>query len=157
MAIRATYMALLLSILPIAGCGTVVNLIGSPRTGAGKIPFGGVRQDLSCVAKAENGAICFGAHPKPESKQYPQVARMLLCAVDLPFSLLGDVVTWPYTAAYSYINQPIPLPPVIQANPAPAHPAPAQPVLGPPMAQAPAEVRPETSPLETLPDTGKLP
>jgi hypothetical protein len=40
---------------------------------------------------------------------------MLLYALDLPFSLMGDVVTWPYTAAYSFINQPVFVPPVTQA------------------------------------------
>jgi hypothetical protein len=41
---------------------------------------------------------------------------MLFCAADLPFSLIGDAVTWPYTAAYSFINQPIPTPPVTHAG-----------------------------------------
>jgi hypothetical protein len=40
---------------------------------------------------------------------------MLLCAADLPFSLLGDVVLWPYTVAYNFINQPLPIPPATQA------------------------------------------
>jgi hypothetical protein len=40
---------------------------------------------------------------------------MLFCAADLPFSLIGDVLTWPYAAAYSFINQPIPTPPVTPA------------------------------------------
>ncbi len=41
---------------------------------------------------------------------------MLFCTADLPFSFVGDVVTWPYTAAYSCINQPIPTPPVTHAS-----------------------------------------
>lgn len=78
-------------------------------------PFGGVRQDVKCIEKAANGEFGFRSHPKAESEQHAQVALMLFCAADLPFSLIGDVVTWPYTVAYSCINQPIPVPPMTQA------------------------------------------
>jgi hypothetical protein len=67
---------------------------------------------VSCIKKAENGEFGFKTHSDSESEHYPQVALQLFCAADLPFSLIGDVVTWPYTAAYSFINQPIPTPPV---------------------------------------------
>jgi hypothetical protein len=67
-------------------------------------PFGGVRQNMSCIRAAE-------------SEQQPPLARRVFCAADLPFSFIGDVVTWPYTAAYSFINQPIPTPPVMQPAP----------------------------------------
>ena len=136
MAFRAICVALLLSSLPIAGCGTVANLVKSPPEEGGKSPFGGVRQDVSCIKKAANGESSFSTHPKSESEQHPQVALMLLCAADLPLSLIGDVVTWPYTAAYSFINQPIPTPPVTQA---------------------PAEVPPQTSPSQLLPMPRQLP
>lgn len=116
MAFRAIRVALLLSSLPIAGCGTVANLARSDLEEGGKSPFGGVRQDVSCIKKAENGELGVRTPPKTEAEQHPQVALMLLCAVDLPFSLIGDVVTWPYTATYSYINQPIPTPPVTMAT-----------------------------------------
>jgi len=125
MGFRAICAALALSSLPTAGCGTVANLVGSHPEEGGKSPFGGVRQDVGCIQKASNGEYGFRTHHKSESEQYPQVALMVFCAVDLPFSLIGDVVTWPYTVAYSYINQPIPTPPVVQA---------------------PAEGQPQTSP-----------
>jgi hypothetical protein len=146
MAFRAIYVALLLSILPGAGCGTVVNLVRQRPDEGGVSPFGGVRQDVSCIKKAANGEFAFGTHPRSESEQHPQVVPMLLCAADLPLSLVGDIVTWPYTASYSFINQPIPVPPV----------APAQPIPVPPVAQAPAEVRPQGSSPELMPP-GYLP
>ena len=102
-----------------------------------------MRQDVSCIHKAANGEFGVRTHPKSEPEQYPQVALMLLCAADLPFSLLGDVVTWPYAVAYSYINQPIPTPPVALATS--------------PLPQAPAESQPQTSPPELLPEPKKLP
>jgi uncharacterized protein YceK len=96
---RAICVALLFASLPIAGCGTVANLVTTRPEDGGKSPFGGVRQDVSCIQN-------------PVSEQY-----RLFCAADLPFSLVGDVLTWPYTAAYSCINQPIPTPPETQAPP----------------------------------------
>jgi len=122
MAIRASCAALLLSSLFIAGCGTVSNLVKSDPEEGGKSPFGGVRQDLRCIEKASNGDIGFGTHAKSEPEQYPQVALMMFCAADLPLSLIGDVVTWPYTATYTFINQPTPTPPVTLAPPIPAPP-----------------------------------
>jgi uncharacterized protein YceK len=112
MAFRAIYVALLLSILPSAGCGTIANLVRPGPEEGGKSPFGGVRQDVACIKQATNGELGYRTHAKSESEQYPQVVLMLVCAADLPFSFIGDVVTWPYTVAYSYINQPIPTPPV---------------------------------------------
>ena len=144
MAFRAICVALLLSSLPIAGCGTVANLAKPGPEQGGKTPFGGVRQDLSCIEKASNGECGFRTPLKSESEQHPQVALMLLCAADVPFSFIGDVVTWPYTATYSYINQPIPTPPVILAP-------------TPPVTQATAEVRPQTPPSEPLPMPKQLP
>ena len=143
-AFRAIRAALLLSSLPIAGCGTVANLVRPGPEQGGKSPFGGVRQDVSCIHKAASGEYGVRTHPKLEPEQYPQVALMLLCAADLPFSLLGDVVTWPYTAAYSYINQPIPPPTVMPAPP-------------PPVPQATDGGQPQTPPLETLPIPRKQP
>jgi hypothetical protein len=96
------------------------------------------------MEKAAAGEFGFRFHPKSESDPQPQVALMLLCAADLPLTLVGDVVTWPYTAAYSFINQPIPTPPVTQAP-------------APPVTQGPAEGLPQTSPFELLPEPRKLP
>lgn len=136
MVFRAISVALLLSSLPIAGCGTVANLARQgPEEEGGMSPFGGVRHDLSYIKQSANEECC--SKPYSKSEQSKQVALRLLCAADLPFSLIGDVVTWPYTAAYSYINQPIPPPPVIQAPPVTQAPA---------VRQTTAEGRPQTSP-----------
>jgi uncharacterized protein YceK len=134
MAYRSICVALLLSSLPLAGCGTVANLVKSPPHDGAKTPFGGVRQDLWCIEKAANGEPGFGTHPEAESGQHPCVALMILCAADLPLSLVGDVVTWPYTAAYSFINQPVPVPPVTLAPPILTPPV----TLAPPVPASPA-------------------
>ncbi len=122
MSVRTTVIALLISCLPAAGCGTVSNLAHSKPDSGGKTPFGGVRQDLMCIDQAANGELGFRSHPRSDSEQYPQIALMLICAVDLPFSLVGDIITWPYTAAYSWINQPVPYPPVPVGLPTPPDP-----------------------------------
>jgi uncharacterized protein YceK len=140
---RAIRIALLLSTLPLAGCGTVANLARQKPGAGGVSPFGGVRQDVACIHKAANGELGFRAPPKSESEHYPKTALMLFCAADLPFSLIGDIVTWPYAVVYSYINQPVPLPPVI--------------LTPPPVTQAPAEDQPQTTPPERLPEPRKLP
>jgi hypothetical protein len=146
MAYRAICLGLLLSILPSAGCGTAVNLVEQRPGQGGVSPFGGVRQDVACLHKAANGELGFRTPPKSESEQHRQVALMLLWAADLPLTFIGDVVTWPYTVAYSCINQPVPVPPMKQAPPMPT----------PSATQAPAEDRPQTYPLEA-PEPRKLP
>jgi hypothetical protein len=119
MGARTICVVLLLSCLPGAGCGTVANLSRSvPEEGA-RAPFGGIRQDLWCIQKAATGEFGLKAHPKSESEQYPQMALMLLCAADLPFSLIGDIATWPYTASFTFINQPTPVPPMAVVPPPP--------------------------------------
>lgn len=133
MVFRASCVALLLSNLPIAGCGTVANLVRlGPEEGL-KSPFGGVRQDVTYIKQAASGECGSKTPPKSETEQHLQTARMVFYAADLPFSFIGDVVTWPYTATYTYINQPIPIPPVIQAP-------------TPPLIQATVEGRTPTSP-----------
>lgn len=116
MAFRTSCAALLLSSLLTAGCGTAANLVKSAPDGDGRSPFGGVRHDECCIKKAAAGEYDLGICPRSGSDHHPQVAVMLLCAADVPFSLIGDVLTWPYTAAYTFINQPIPTPPVLQAT-----------------------------------------
>jgi hypothetical protein len=116
MGLRAICAALVLSSLPIAGCGTVTNLVSCSPEAGGKTPFGGVRQDVAGISKATNGEPGFRLHPESDL-DHPQVVPMLFYAADLPFTLVGDVVTWPYTAAYSFINQPVPVPAVGQAPP----------------------------------------
>jgi uncharacterized protein YceK len=126
MASRALRVALLLSGLPIAGCGTVANLTSPGPEGGGKAPFGGVRHDMAHVREAASGGPASEA--RPESDQHPKVFSLLLWAADLPFTLIGDVVTWPYVRAYSFINQPTLSSPAIQvAEPAlPVTPAAAE-------------------------------
>jgi uncharacterized protein YceK len=143
MAFRAIVVTLLLSCLPIAGCGTVANVAGLYPEEGGQSPFGGVRHDVCSIKKAANGECDSPTNPKAKSEPHPQTALLVLCAADLPFSLVGDVVTWPYTVAYSFINQPIPSPPVMQA-------------ASPPVPQATGEGRPQTSSLELLPEPRKL-
>ncbi len=147
MVFRAIRVAVLLGCLPGAGCGTVANLSRPGPEAGGKSPFGGVRQDVSCIQKAANGEGDFGTHPRSDSEHHPQPALMLLCAADLPLSLIGDFVTWPYTATYSYINKPVFTPPVVQAPTGPP----------PPAMQAPAGSRPQTPPAELLPKPTPLP
>jgi hypothetical protein len=128
--------SLLLLSLPIAGCGTVANVVGVHPEEGGITPFGGVRIDAACIQKAANGESGLKPHCDSDAEQFQQAALMLLCAADLPLSLIGDLVTWPYTVSYTYINQPVPLPPVTQAT---------------------VEIRPQTPPLETLPEPRKTP
>ena len=94
--------------------------------------------------KAVNGEFVFNAHPEADAHQYHQVALTLFCAVDLPLSFVGDVITWPYTASYTFINSPVPTPPVIQASDSP-----------PPQMTFDGGVK--TAPIETLPEPKKLP
>jgi hypothetical protein len=100
---------------------------------------------------AANGESVFRSHPEWVSKYYPRAILMLACAADLPLSFIADLASWPYTAVYSYINQPIPVPPVVITNsPVPqATPAPpvGQPLPIPPGAPpVPAPVPPMTQP-----------
>ena len=156
-------MVLLLLALPAAGCGTVANLAWPGPEGGGKTPFGGVRQDVTRFNEAASGDLGGGTTLGPGVEQHPQVFRMLLWAADLPFTLVGDLITWPYVKAYSFINQPtLAGPPILVA--APAVPPPAVPVPVPvmlvappaspappeasttPAPPAPAEFRPQTLP-----------
>ena len=107
---------LFLCLLPV-GCGTAANLCRCRTEEGGRVPFGGVKQDLECLKKATNGELKATAKPAPESEQYPQQVLTVFSAIDLPFSLIGDVVTWPYTAAYTFINRPDPTPPVLITPP----------------------------------------
>jgi uncharacterized protein YceK len=129
MAYRAICVALALSSLPVEGCGTVSNLV-KPGPEGGKTPFGGVRQDVSCIKKAVNGDAGDKTPSKSESDQYPQMALFMLCAMDLPFTLLGDAVTWPYSVSYTCINEPVPTPPVTVA-PALSEASPPEPIAKP--------------------------
>lgn len=152
MAFRAICVAVLLTTLPVAGCGTAANLVRQGPEQGGVSPFGGVRQDVWCIKNAANGEFGVRTQPKSEAEQHPRVALMLLCAADLPLSLIGDILTWPYTRAYSFINQPVPIPPVTLINlpVTQAIPIPPATQLMPipiaPATPAPAEGRPQPSP-----------
>jgi hypothetical protein len=113
MTFRTICAALLLSCLSIAGCGTVANLARPGPEGGGKVPFGGVHHDLQSIRTAADGGPISTASPTLETVLSPQMAHIVLCAADLPLSLLGDVVTWPYTCAYTWINQPVNYPAII--------------------------------------------
>ena len=84
MAFRPICVALLLTSLPVAGCGTVANLACSPPEEGGKSPFGGVGRDVDCIKKAANGEFTFKAHPESDPVQHPQVAPMLVSAAGPP-------------------------------------------------------------------------
>jgi hypothetical protein len=163
MAFRAIRVALLLSSLPVAGCGTVANLARQQPGAGGVVPFGGVRQDVSCIQKASNGELGFRGHPKSDSEQYPQRALILACAADLPLSFLGDIVTWPYTVVYTYINQPVPVPPVVVV-PSPVPPTiplvpatPPMPIPVAPEGQGQAAGVPQAPPPQPLPKPKEQP
>jgi uncharacterized protein YceK len=144
MAFRAICVALLLASLPSPGCGTVANLANSHPEAGGTTPFGGVRHDVYCLKNAANGES--GFRPLPNSAPCRQTARKLFWAADLPLSAIGDVVTWPYTATYTYINQPTPVMPVTLAPTYPVMQAPPYPVTPTPTGE-----RPPTLPYEILP------
>ncbi|QEL16448.1 YceK/YidQ family lipoprotein [Limnoglobus roseus] len=112
MPLRATRVALLSAVLPLAGCGTVTNLAVTRIEDGGRLPFGGVKHDVRCIHGAADDQFGAHAHPRPEQDGYPRTALMLLCAADLPLSLVADTVLWPYLKAYNRINQPVPYPPV---------------------------------------------
>lgn len=148
MTVRAMCVGLLVAAVSSAGCGTVANLARSRPGSGGKAPFGGVRQDVWCLRAAASGEPVFRSHPAWASRHYPRAVLLLCCAADVPLSFAADVATWPYTAAYTYINQPIPVPPIIVTGPPAPPPAPDPLVAQPP---------PETAPLPTTTPPGALP
>jgi uncharacterized protein YceK len=115
MAIRAVCVGFLF--FSLLGCGTVNNTVLTRPEDGGKIPFGGVREDMEGIKTSE---------------QNSKAARPLLCAIDLPFSAIGDVVTLPYTWAYTVINEPVP---------------PVPPTSAPPMSPPGSQMSPSTSPM----------
>jgi uncharacterized protein YceK len=115
---------LLCAIIPVAGCGTFANVARQQPGAGGVTPFGGVRLDVECIRKATNGEPSSAASAEKKVSLYPKWAIVSLCALDLPLSLIGDILTWPYTATYSFINEPVPVPPVMIGTPATTSPAP---------------------------------
>jgi hypothetical protein len=149
MTFRTTCVALLLSSLPIAGCGTAANLVRQRPGSGGVSPFGGVKEDMACFENAANGELGYRNRPRSDAEQYPRVALMLFCAADMPLSFLGDVVTLPYTVGYSFINRPMPNPPVTFTNPPVS-----QPIIPPP---EPPQMPLPTPPVLDLPPVPFLP
>lgn len=138
MSYRAIGVAVLLSTLPAAGCGTVTNLARTNTETGGRVPFGGVKQDLAVLQNASDGHAGVRHHPASESEPYPRAMLACFCALDLPFSLVGDLVTWPYTWGYTVVNEPIPATPITFAD-------------GPAAAPAPLPVAPKAMPLPVPP------
>jgi hypothetical protein len=157
MTFRAICVVLLLSILPAAGCGTVANVARQRPGDGGVVPFGGVHHDLWCIRKAAAGEFGLKNHHKAEPDLYPQVGLMLFCATDLPLSLVGDCLTWPYTAAYTFINEPLPPPPVEVMSPLVAQPIPTPPATLPQPNPTPPETQPKAKPIPTPPETQPKP
>ena len=151
MTVRTIRVALLLALLPAAGCGTLSNLAQPSSEEGGRVPFGGVKRDIARLHKA-------GAEPgrKPESEQYPAQVLTLLCALDLPFSLIGDVLTWPYTAPYAIVNAPVPATPVVLAEaPTAQPPAVVLPTVPPATKTMPIPTPPGPIPPDALPKAEK--
>ena len=157
---RAIRAAVLLAALPTVGCGTVANL-ARPNPEEGRIPFGGVKRDVACLQGAATGELGARVHPKSEAEPYPHWAVVLLCAADLPFTVVGDVVTCPYAVIYSFVNRPVPVPPLTFADPTAAQvpPLPLPPAIKPmPLpVPPPGENGPKAPVPEPLPKPKQLP
>jgi len=129
MAIRAVCVGFLL--FSQLGCGTVKNTVLTSPEAGGKTPFGGLHEDLQGIwAEKED------SHP-------------VLCAIDLPFSAIGDVVMLPYTWSYTVVNEPVPIPPMMQSS--------ASRPMTPPSSQLPPPVLPTLPGPESPPASPPLP
>ncbi len=141
MTFRALCCVLLLSVVSATGCGTMANLAHSNSDEGGRIPFGGVKRDMAAIHNPSGNEPGPITHRKRQLEQYPHEVLTFLCAVDLPFSLVGDLLTWGYTSAYTTVNAPVPVPPVTFA---------ASPVTLPPTAIL-ATLQPPAAPMATKP------
>lgn len=125
MTARVIRVALLTAALATVGCGTAGNLVGA---GPGKkVPFGGVKRDLQCLTEVRDGGVTLRTGEEWEPLRHEQHLLMLLCAADLPFSFVGDVISWPYTRTYAYINAPTDYPAILVTAPPPV---PTPPITG---------------------------
>lgn len=113
MFLRAICVALL-AVLPTAGCGTVANLAHTNPDEGGRVPFGGVKRDLAALHQPDAPAGPRVRH-NPDAV-YSRRTSAVWSAVDLPFSFVGDLVTWPYVRVYMIVNEPVPVPPVVFAD-----------------------------------------
>ena len=140
---RAIRAAVVLAVLPLAGCGTAANLVGTwPGQ---KVPFGGVQRDVRCLNEARDGQLNLTSAQTWEAKDRPQYGLAALVAADLPLTLVGDVLTWPYCRAYQYINQPTDYPTFVMPPAAGGLPA------GPFTPAAPPASLPAPAPVPTAP------
>jgi uncharacterized protein YceK len=71
-----------------SGCGTVANTVWFIPEEGGKRVYGGVKVDLQVAREALERPV----PGKPLAG--------LWCLIDLPFSLVGDTITLPYTIPY---------------------------------------------------------
>lgn len=119
----------LLAALPASGCGTVANLSHTNPEEGGRVPFGGVKRDLAALHPP---AAPVGPREHDTSDaNYARRTSAVWSAVDLPFSFVGDLVTWPYVRVYTIVNAPVPVPPVTFADPTGAPLQPLAPVPKP--------------------------
>lgn len=142
-----------LAVLPAAGCGTAANLAHTRPEEGGRVPFGGVKRDLAALQQPEAGPR---THHAPESEVYPRQSLAVLCALDLPFSFVGDVLTWPYVTVYSIVNEPVPAPAVVIADATVPVPTSAVPAVKP-MSVPAAPGKLPAAPTEAPAKLGKLP
>lgn len=116
MSYRMLGMALVLTSLSTVGCGTAVNLVRHGSEG-GKVPFGGVQHDLDTFHETQAAAPTTAMGDTTTLTHFVNLGRRIFFVVDLPLSLIADTITWPYTSAYTFINEPVALPPILQAPP----------------------------------------
>jgi uncharacterized protein YceK len=76
-------LAVLLSALPLAGCGTIGNLASDSPS-----PYGGVGKDIDWFTT-----------PPPDQKDKRDPRLIFLLAPDLALSLLADTLTLPYVCS----------------------------------------------------------
>ncbi|QEL16766.1 YceK/YidQ family lipoprotein [Limnoglobus roseus] len=97
---RQVRAALLLSCFSTAGCGTIANVATRGPEHGGMIPFGGVKQDLTFITSDSNLNI----NQKAPPGTYASRLSIILTTLDLPLSLVGDIVTWPFVELYALSN-----------------------------------------------------
>ena len=73
-----------------SGCGTLLNTAHYPYASGGEEIYGGVQLDYRVVA---------------QEHQKRSATTVALALLDMPFSLVGDTLTLPYTVALSMSRQ----------------------------------------------------
>jgi uncharacterized protein YceK len=90
------------TVVLLGGCGTVANL-ELPTQAGGRQPYGGVRQDLALVSERVGDA---GSADSAGARIGGGVEALLVTAVDLPLSVVGDTVTLPITVPAYFLQAP---------------------------------------------------